>query len=114
MRELKFRGFDLEKKIMIDPDISHRQREGIVVMQFTGLLDKNGKDIYFSDVCKYKDDSGSWQIGVVKDYGYLKGYIEAIGGDDEGNQDGELHPDYQKDYEVLGNIYQNPELLETK
>lgn len=81
------------------------------LMQFTGLLDKNGKEIYFSDIIKYKDESGKKQIGIVKDYDYFVGYIEAIGGDDEGNQDLELHPDYSQDCEVIGDIYSNPELL---
>lgn len=77
---------------------------------FTGLKDKNRKDAYFGDVIKYKDESGTPQIGVIKDYGYASGYFEAINGDDEGNQDLELHPDHE--FEIIGNIYQNPELLE--
>lgn len=82
------------------------------IMQFTGLKDKNGVEVYFQDVCKYHDDAGNPQIGVFKDYRYFKGHIEAVGGDDEGNQDVELHPDYE--IEVIGNIYENPELLEAK
>lgn len=80
-------------------------------MQFTGLKDKNGKEMFHLDICRYKDDSGTWQTGIIKDKGWLEFYIEAIGGDDEGNQDQQLHPDYQKDYEVIGNIYKNPELI---
>lgn len=83
----------------------------VELMQFTGLKDKNGKEIYFGDICKYEDESGKSQVGIVKDYGYFKGYIEAIGGDEEGNQDLELHDLYQDNYEVIGNIYENKELL---
>ena len=78
------------------------------LMQYTGLKDKNGVEIYDSYIVKYSDESGTKQIGVVKDYGYKK-YVEAIGGDDEGNQDLELHPD--EIFEIIGNIYENPELI---
>ncbi len=89
-------------KYQIDPE---------TLGQFTGLKDKNGKEIYKGDIVKYNDDAGNKQIGVVKDYGYLKFYIEAVGGDDEGNQDMELHIDYVSNYEVIGNKFENPELL---
>jgi hypothetical protein len=39
-----------------------------------------------------------------------KFYVLCFNGDDEGNSDIELHKDYE--VEVIGNIYENPELLE--
>jgi uncharacterized phage protein (TIGR01671 family) len=80
------------------------------LMQFTGLLDQNGKEIYEGDICRYFDQSGKSQIGVVTDYGYFSGYIKAIGGDEEGNQDIELHPSIPLEH--VGNLYETPELLE--
>ncbi len=81
------------------------------VGEFTGLIGKNSVEVYENSICKYKDDSNTEQIGIVK-YTLCEFYLEAIGGDDEGNQDIELHPDY--DIEVIGNIFENGELLNAK
>jgi len=72
------------------------------ICQFTTQQDKNKKDLYQNDICKYKDDSGTERIGIIKwcDYKWI---LEAIDGDDEGNQDIDLHPDYE--IEKIGNIH---------
>lgn len=64
------------------------------VMQFTGLLDKNGKEIYEGDVVQFGC------IGVVK-YSEDRYYVEC--------EDSQMR--VSKHSEVIGNIYQNPELL---
>lgn len=74
------------------------------VSQCTGL-----KGMYFQDIVSYKDEAGNNQIGIVTEYDYCGGYIHCLGGDEEGNQDLELHPDYE--YNVIGNIHDNPELI---
>jgi len=81
-----------------------------VVMQFTGLHDKNGKEIYEGDIVKYPDEAKINQIGVVV-YRMAAYFFEAIGGDDEGNQDIQPYEPHSKYYEIVGNIYENPELL---
>lgn len=113
MKEIKFRIWDdknkkLEYVDFYEPDWVFGK---VPVMQYTGLKDKNGKEIYEGDILEYQDISGRKQIGDVRTPEYLFFYIHAKDGDDEGNQDGELHPDYQQDYEIIGNIYENPELL---
>ena len=77
--------------------------------QFTGLLDKNGKEGYHKDICLYKDDSGIIQKGIIewRDSG-ARFYLEAIGGDDEGNQDGYLE---NGEFEIIGNAFENGDLL---
>ncbi len=125
MREIKFRAwFKVSQQMFIVKELRFKRDTSIIVitnytggtypnsyeiMQYTGLKDENDKEIYEGDIVKYRDESNECQVGVVKDYGYMKIYIEAIGGDDEGNQDIELHQDYM--YEVIGNIYENPELI---
>ena len=65
--------------------------------QFTGLHDKNGKEIYEGDIIRHKD--------MVKPYHVIY----------DGHQftpnDGFRSLSYPKHWEVIGNIHDNPELL---
>lgn len=78
--------------------------------KWTGLKDKNGKEIYENDLVVYKDDSNTKQVGIVE-YRMAGYFFKAINGDEEGNQDiSPYAPDYEN-YEIIGNIYENGELL---
>lgn len=70
----------------------------IVLMQFTGLLDKNGVEIYEGDIVR---DILGWEI-EVKWFDRHTGFIPFAGGC--GEQLSEM-------CEVIGNIYENPGLL---
>ena len=82
------------------------------VGQFTGLLDKNGKEIYESDVVRVDDD---WDK-----YGMTAGESYEVYFNEGGFR---LKPKYDKnargywlednnEFEIIGNIYENPELIE--
>ena len=71
-----------------------------VLMQSTWLKDKNGKEIYEWDIVKIEDEC----YGVYRDEGYLEYYI--MNGEDNEPMYSYAH------YEVVGNIYENPELLD--
>lgn len=80
------------------------------IMQFTGLTDKNGKEIYEGDLVKSKAKvphrEGQTFTNVVYwlKYRYrIKGKIYSA----------DLTPNkvYNQEIEVIGNIYENPELL---
>lgn len=79
-----------------------------IVMQCTGLKDKNGKLIYEGDIVKIFHMSGTMQGRLFKDV------VEW--NDLRCRFDTENYGVFDEDdvYEVIGNIYENPELLTTK
>lgn len=93
----------------------------IVLMQSTGLKDKNGKEIFEGDVVSRNSgmpsvvEFGKWIY--EEDFGYkiknIGFYLNSSYDDDEFFQAMD-YEDIRKNYEVIGNIYENPELLEDK
>lgn len=126
MRKIKFRAWHRKKKLMRNVtslvDIYHCSAraeidkhtleewdfDDIELMQYIGLKDKNGKEIYEGDIFGAKE---RWFKPKVK-------YSSNKGGFIIGNLAPEilLH-DYLKDnpeFEIIGNIYENPEYLEER
>lgn len=81
--------------------------DDIILMQSTGLLDKNGKEVFVGDIIKCTRGCPH-EVYLEKEYGgtyvggmpaiYLKGIREGYA--------------WTGAEEILGNIYENPELLE--
>ena len=73
-----------------------------VIQQFTGMIDKNGKDIFEGDILKFVN-------GKLSKVVFMCGGFCVVG------FDGHLASDYlwewTESYEVIGNIFENPELL---
>ena len=79
------------------------------VGQFTGLKDKNGKKIFEGDICL---NTRTGEIVSVKWHGTMAGFVWSKRQAKSHLYDfGELFRAYDK-YEVIGNIHDNPELLE--
>lgn len=88
------------------------------LIQFTGLKDKNGQFIYEGDIlfenCKNEVyPKGKYWIVKWND-NHAKFYIEMANPSKQENFEEWHLARHNLDYEVIGNIYENPELLESE
>ena len=122
MREQKFRVWDKENKIMLEvvkiewlgktkivttksfyddrPKGRRFEQNNIVeleLMQFTGLKDKNGKEIYEGDIMAYRGVHGNLSKGRVVKWNEIKAGFDWT--------------DHNKSKVIIGNKFENPELL---
>lgn len=137
MRELKFRCWDTKKKEMVVTGFSIigeitvfdmlqtwggsvSNLNDLVIMQFTGLLDKEGKECYEGDVVRYAmtypvGSHHSWQNGWVGTVYYdtrLGGWYVTSECKDGADHEFHLQAATAKNFEKIGNSLQNPTLLE--
>ncbi len=147
MRDIKFRGIDKHKKwhygfLWKSPDEKWWIKEAIEkthsadfevieesIAQYTGLKDKNGKEIYEGDICKRKLDKENrfrhfeewadfWLIEWLDTTcGFTTTYLDNLV-DRKLNQiklrQNSFSQRFNEMDEVIGNIYENPELLNEK
>lgn len=115
-REIKFRVWDKELNIWIN-NIGMKQNNVLTngteirfhVMQFTGLQDKNGKDIYEGDLLEGVSNNpfslgekSIYEIAWGVDSYYIKRTLFSIQ---------ELRNYCNNNIEVVGNIYEHPHLI---
>lgn len=152
MREIKLRLWDKTEKEMIYLDkVGDRQHHtfGIrkdgsldyynlqngsggdeyILMQFTGLYDKNGKEIYEGDIIKIYADNGFYACEIIEKVIFKQGQYGIEYGDlhksfyplsdfykptktEYISNVGEVVTESEPMLEVIGDIYDNPELLE--
>lgn len=122
-REIKFREWETERKTMVigeredyDDSVSFRfeHEEGgeRILMQYTGLKDKNGVEIFEGDIVYWEStimNKNQWQ-GVVKFIG--AGFCVQTSGNSRNTPDWLYAATKDETLEIIGNIYENPELLE--
>lgn len=96
MREYKFRAWDGKNLHYYSSDIIFEIYNDEDIQQFTGLKDRNGKEIYEGDFV----ESDVYRVNGVVEYSgiSIRPFL--------------YYMNPEEDFEVLGNIYENPELLE--
>lgn len=119
----KYRAWDKETKTMNGMAEIYRNRnqeielrprdENIILMLSIGLKDKNGKEIFEGDIIRYNID-----VVDIKRHPTL-GFYTVLDGKEGFFGDGMSIDDFEEDAkefsktaEIIGNIYENPELLE--
>ena len=125
MREIKFRAWDKDLKswtnYSIDDDLLmfydkrgecweiDQEGERFILCQYTGLKNNNGKEIYEGDIVRAAGLS-KW-IGVAKYFDKNQAFVfECI----DKNYKGKIvfMSQFDQGLKILGNIYENPGLLE--
>lgn len=122
MRMIKFRGKDIMDNHWVYGDLETRPAYGLSIIlqynengvydrhykvekasvcQFTGLTDKNGKDVYEGDIVRYRPNNKVYQV-VFKD-GIFWG---------EGENGCGCAAHFFPSCEIIGNVFDNPELIE--
>lgn len=134
MREILFRGKRCDNGKWVYGDLAHFPNKTNIdphehgqpwrgysvdpktVGQYTGLTDKNGKNIFEGDICKFREWSKGDMCWVGKvHYEYQQFVIS-------GNPNKECESPFTlvmsrfvpENIEIIGNIHDNPELLEEK
>ena len=118
MRDIRFRAWDRDDNYMLVEDFigNHDDlhlddlnkifaRKDLVFMQYTGLKDKNGKEIYEGDIVKTNCCGGELVFKIIWEENNTRFKRENAPYLSGGVPHGE-------GCEVIGNIYENPELLE--
>lgn len=118
----KFRAWDKETKTMNGMAEIYRNRnqeielrprdENIILMQSTGLHDKNGKEIFEGDIVRMRNPRDRRQIGMFQVVRVANSPMLGLLDKKLTTEIFNLYEHMRNYYEIIGNVYENPELLE--
>lgn len=112
MRKIKFRFWNPLENLMtysaeletLEGFFCHFNNGNNFLMQFTGLLDSTGKEIYEDDILK--NEANNYQCRITNEMFFNCGCcIDVYGWN---------IPLQIETYKIIGNIHENPELMEIK
>ena len=131
MRELEFRAWWKDTKRFLDCDewymtcsgakylhyaVMPYKDDNFIIEQYTGIKDKNGKEIYEGDIVSEEFEYGGEKTKTIRQVRWCDDecafelhYVSGFKVDDCS-----LYADDEEDYEVIGNIHEHQELLEAK
>lgn len=136
-REIKFRAWNKKDKVMVDVaamnlgpsglwslieyayDAELQLADNYELMQYTGLEDKNGREIYEGDILKVTGEDGESYVAIVKWFGdedYPAFDLEGIPAawNYDANALATIFQSGVETCEVIGNIFEDKQLLEGK
>lgn len=119
MREIKFRAWNKKLRVMSEAktlddlydDKAMANVDDLEWLQFTGLQDKKGVDIYEGDILSHPD-SEKFVVKWIQSYCAFRA---VYGEEDKDNHDCSnlsMQTRPQAKSGIIGNIYENPELIE--
>ena len=129
-RKIKFKAWVMKEKEMTEVLFFETREDGklyvlykdntkctlgkfaVELLQFTGLIDKNGKEIYEGDIIRLKHHIDK-RINVTGKVVFLSEQA-SFGIIDDLCQEYPLFRNTTEQIEIIGNIYENSELLEGK
>lgn len=128
MREIKFRAWDKTRGVFndtgyeLDCDGTMIVQPDCILMQYTGIKDKNGTEVYEGDIIQFTPSIRSSIISDMRDEDPLKKIVywdddegqwgwKMLNGTPEGSGYSFCKRNLETIAEVIGNIYENPELL---
>ena len=128
---IKFRAWDKELQTMLDVSLIDFKKgvlvgehwefgetnfmnfDEIVLMQSTKILDKNSQEIFEGDILAFETDDEVIKVNVFWDEEHALFMFESKKYNEQ-ELLAELVENNTYPFEIIGNIYENPELLEDK
>ena len=108
---INFGKSEISVKTLFFERTNYYKFDDIVLMQSTGLRDKNGKEIFEGDILSIETDEENVRVEVSWDSKHALFVFESKKYNEK-EALGELFEDSPYPFKIIGNIYTNPELAE--